>query len=36
MQEFNVMEIQKPEHENWKTEKDGHWNLQPTKKLRNK
>lgn len=31
--DFNVMEIQKPEHENWKTAKDGHWNPEAHKKI---
>lgn len=30
---FEVYEIQKPENENWATEKDGHWNCEAHKKI---
>lgn len=30
---FKVYEIQKPENENWATEKDGHWNCEAHKKI---
>lgn len=33
--DFRVMEIQKPRKENWKTEKDGHWNCSAHEKIAN-